>query len=209
MDAGFLVAADVSRLLAAIPESTQPLGPDHVRAYKAASLHIRNRSTREAAAYLQLAARQNGAEFRNADMSDAPWTVPWAHWTPPAVNNAIAAGESSITAIETGAGVDGSPVAVVGRENGSVEVWDLVSNVRIVDWKAAAERIHKVGFADTDQGPIVVAAHTGTILAVYEPMTGNTASVDLRAGERDSITALLVTKYQGEWLAVAAQYNLA
>jgi WD40 repeat protein len=104
--------------------------------------------------------------------------------------------------------MDGSPVAVVGRQEGSVEVWDLASNVRTVHWKAAGGPIDQVGLANTDQGPILVATHTNTMLSMYESVTGRTTSIDTSTEEQDSITALLVTQHKGEWLVVSAHISL-
>src|SRR5450631_3629276 len=51
------------------------------------------------------------------------WMPVWASWQSSPPSHAIAYGESKITALETGYLETGEPVLLVGRSDGSVQLW--------------------------------------------------------------------------------------
>jgi hypothetical protein len=203
----FLLAADCTRLLGAINASTVPLPTKLVQAYKAASIHIRTKQSSIAASYLELAVRQSNATLEGTIRLDSPWSVPWAQWSPPASNNVIAVGDSDVTALDTGHWTQGETVAVVGRENGDVEVWDLTSNSRLAAWHSTGT-VKRVALANTAEGPLVAAVRSDSTLSVHHSSTGQTKTVETGSGYEDYITAMIVAERDGNWICITAHYNL-
>jgi len=206
-DAAFLVFADSTNLLSAIDSSISPVPSDLLHAYKSASLSIRTRPAAEAASYLALAIRQASAQIQPFYLPASPWTVPWCHWAQRAVHSRIASGESPVSALELGIWTGNRPAAVVGRENGDAEVWEVATNALLGQWKAASWNVKFVALASGDTHPLVVAVRSQTLLCVHDALSEKTISVETTSGKSDRITDMLVTEHAGEWICVTAHYN--
>jgi|GEM_PF-5259502 len=205
IDPGFLLYANCDRLLNAIAASSEALSDEVVRSYKAASIHLRSKPRDEAAAYLELTARQNGLNWKLSDLVPTPWKSLWADWKPALPHTVIATGTSSITTLEISRWSDGKPVVLVGRDNGDVEVWDISTNVLIGAWHGAGP-VREIQLARAAAGYLVVAAR-GSVLYVHEVSSGHVQSVNTGIGKDDQINALAVFQHNGEWRFATANQN--
>ncbi|MFF8940653.1 helix-turn-helix domain-containing protein [Streptomyces paradoxus] len=133
----FLLAAEPVRLTAAFA-SVRDVGVDVVAGvYRRALTHLAATDVEDAAAWLQLNAKQLGAEtLSDRIMSDLPmrWYVPWAK-VRAAAGHFIGEGLSNTNDARI-ATIDARPVAVSVHRNGTLCVWDLRSGV--LDRKMAA-----------------------------------------------------------------------
>jgi WD40 repeat protein len=206
-DAAFLIFADSTNLLSAINSSISPVPSDLLRAYKSASLAIRTLPPAEAASYLALAIRQASAQMQPFYLPASPWQVSWGHWAQRAVHARIASGDSPVSALELGVWTGNRPVALVGRENGDVEVWEIATNGLLSQWEGESQSVKFVALASGDSHPFVVAVRAQTLLCVNDALSEQTRSVETTTGDRDRITDMLVTQHHGKWVCVTAHYN--
>ena len=205
IDPGFLLYANCDRLLNAIAVSAEALSDEVVRSYKAASIHLRSKPRDEAAAYLELTARQNGLNWKLSDLVPTPWKSRWADWKPALPNTVIATGTSSITTLEISRWSDGKPVVLAGRDDGDVEVWDISTNVLIGSWHGAGQ-VREIQVARAAEGYLIVAAR-GSVLYVHDVSSGHAQSVNTGIGKDDPINALAVFQHNGEWRCATANRN--
>ena len=218
-DPEFLLAADCTRLLAAINVSVTPIPSPLLRAYKSASLHIRTKPTPEAISYLSLAGKQNGLDFNNLDLSNSKWSTLWskgvesdtpgscAIWSPDVSNNSIANDDSDITSLAWGFFTPGQAVALVGRRNGSVGLWDLASNSKIASWQTQGVAVSHVTLGTLPTGdPIVLAVNDRRSLTSH--MLGmSTAIANVRFSEDNKITDVALAQVNGTLLCITAHWD--
>ena len=76
-DPGYLLAADIQRLLAALPSVSDQKAILNARAFRIAAHNLRNKTLNQRAAHLQLAARQSGAEDLANAIDELPLKLPW------------------------------------------------------------------------------------------------------------------------------------
>jgi WD40 repeat protein len=128
LDAGFLLAAQPPGLLACLPETRTEAGRMAALSYRRAAHHLRDQPVAERPAYLELAARQLGADVI-ADgagrlAASAPWRCAWAHWHVEAPHTVLTRHSDTVT-----------QVAVVPRSDGRVHVvsLDFDHHLQVVD----------------------------------------------------------------------------
>jgi WD40 repeat protein len=161
----YLVAADPGPLLSAIAVKQNTLSRKLVAVYKESVNHIREDPPGPAASYLQLIARQRGlntlADQVPALSSAFPWRASWAQWKPLTTNQTFGYGEAPISRLVATNWGEHRPVALVGRRNGDVEVWDIAQGNRLALWRSAeTESVTHLAFADIPGGPVLIAAWT-------------------------------------------------
>jgi WD40 repeat protein len=185
------------------------------RAFRAASGAMRGKSESEAMAYLCLALLQHGQEATAAALMPTAasnvWSPLWARWTLRAPHQAIAQGPSEITALALGEWQPGQPVALVGRRDGTVEVWDLATDTRLAAWHPdGVEWVNHVAFCHNKSGRFLVATwapdRVGTfdIASDVAKLRHLTADVEGTEEEQSIPTALLVASIDGQDVCVVA-----
>lgn len=172
----FLLTADPRRLLSTLAShgSAVPLGL--VNVYRGIVHHVRDKPLDEAASYLEMSARQHGLD----DLADHPslrvverrWRVPWTRWLPRAPSHALGAGESAVSALGA-ATLDGRPVALVGRDDGSAEAWDVADDTLLGRMRPeGAGFVRNVALARAGEGPLLVASWYSGELGVLDLASG-------------------------------------
>jgi WD40 repeat protein len=129
VDPGFLIVAEPTRLLRALPQAREPRAQSFGRVFAHAAEHLRAQDSTPPvrAAYLSLAAHQLGlvdlAETIDGLGIQLPWRVAWARWRAPSphVVGWRHEGWASAVAITR---VAGRAVAVSGGDDPAIAVWD-------------------------------------------------------------------------------------
>ena len=148
IDPGFLLAADPARLLAVLPAATRPDGKQAADVYRGALYQLRGRDLAEAAAQLQLAARQYDAD----DLAERigrlgvglPWSVPWAHYRRAHSHLVLGTHSGGVSVVAVTA-LDGRPMAITGGYDGTVRVWDLAIGTQLHQLTGHTRRGHRAG----------------------------------------------------------------
>lgn len=127
-DPRFLLAADRTRLLRAFWAADSTEGREIAGIYRRAADHFEpGRPSGEAAAYLELVARQTGA-LGLADQIAAlplqrPWRCRWANWRPSSPHTVIGRHQGEVEALAFTA-ISGRPLLVSGGTDG-LRIWNL------------------------------------------------------------------------------------
>src|SRR6266508_4503456 len=190
VDPGFLLAVDQVRLLHALPGASTPAGRQAAGVYRLAAHQLRGRPVEEAAAYLQLAARQQRA-FDLADRIERlgfpqPWAVRWAVWQPAIAHRVIGRHTASVTAVAVGE-LEGRPVVVSGSDDMTVRVWDLATGDPVAEpFTGHTSWVGAVAVGELEGRPVVVSGGDDMTVRVWdlasgdpvaEPFTGHTSWV--------------------------------
>ncbi len=127
-DPGFLVAADVDRLVPLLWDAASPEAKSAAAIVQLASADLRGRAVDERVSYLELAARMRGASEMadriTALIPDHPWTAPNVRWRPPADHVSLTGHDGVVWAVAVGE-IDDQPIAVSAGDDGTIRVWDL------------------------------------------------------------------------------------
>jgi WD40 repeat protein len=123
-DAGYLLAADPSRLLAVLSEATTAAGRSTAGVLRRAAYHYQTCSREEAASYLETQARQSGLHTLAEQIAQfdlpQPWATPWAQWRRPQQRLRLAPDEQ-IAAMTTGV-FRGERIAVLATKGGQLQI---------------------------------------------------------------------------------------
>lgn len=201
----YLLAADPVRLLPVLAAHGDQVPRDVAAVYAEAVHHLRAEPPASAAAYLELAARQRGLE-RFAGEAAAlpllrPWRALWARWNPRTPSHSFGKDDSEIFALSAASWGEERPVALLGRSNGAVEVWDVARAERLARWQPEGVGAAKdLAFVDGPE-PLVVAAWQGGHLGVLH-LAGDER--ELRLDEHGTATALCVAELEGRPVCVTA-----
>ena len=175
-DVGFLLAVDATRLLRALPAA----GDSGVRDAKLAFQHVAHllpsASPGERAAYLELAARQNGAVAladRIADLQpDRPWSTLWARWRSASDHFTAGRHDDWVNAVAVGE-LGGRPVIVSGDNEGTVRVWELADGTPIGDpLKGHDGWVSAVAVGELGGRPVIVSGGNDQTVRVWELADG-------------------------------------
>jgi WD40 repeat protein len=204
----FLLTADVGRLLSVLSTHGQALSRDVLHVYKSVVHHIRDKSIGEAASYLKAAALKQGltdlAGHASLSVLQRDWDALWARWHRESTSHAIGNGEQPITALAA-ATWNSRPVAVLGRKDGAVEVWDLADGDRLARWlPEGVDQAREVALTETEEGPVLIAAWSGGRLGAHNVSTGTSV---VRPKE-SRVLALCVVSVEGGAACVTAHENL-
>lgn len=210
----YLLAADANRLLPAIWQHWADVPRDIVGVYVDSLQNIREDTPAIAACHLELNARKrNLTEFAGSVVElplTRPCSVSWANWVPQTASHSFGKGESEITCL-TVANWEGSrTVALVGRKNGAVEVWDVQSGERLVDWRPEGrEFVRHLALANTSRGPIVIAAWLEGRFGAFDSNVERGVVKSENAGkEPDEVSALCAIERNGEKVCVTAHRSM-
>jgi WD40 repeat protein len=97
-------------------------------------------------------------------------------------------------------------VALVGRQNGAVEAWDIASGERLVRWKPdGVGFVRHLALSKTDRGPALLAAWSEGRFGIFDSVTEEgTLKVEAAAKGADEVSALCVTERNGANVCVTA-----
>ena len=208
----YLLCADPGRLLSVLAThgGAVPRGVLHV--YKSIVRHVREKSIGEAASYLRMSAHQRGLGMLADHPSLLPlprkWDVAWAQWRTETPSRVFGKGDAEISALVVATWV-ARPVAVLGRRDGAVEVWDVADGTRLIPpWKpGGAENVWHVAFVEVQDGPLLVSSWSSGHLGVLN-LTTSESAVRVLNGPEEYIEALCVAIRDEEHVCVTAHEDL-
>ena len=201
-DPGFLLAADPDRLLGVLPAVSDVDGQQAADVYRTVLYQLRGRPLPEAAAYLQLAARQHGADQLAERVDrlnlDRPWSVPWAFY--PRVHSHLILGTHTRTVSALAVTqLDGRPIAITGGHDATIRVWDLARGTQLQELGGHTHGVSALVVAQLDGQPIAIAA-SGNAVRVWD--LGRGIQLHQLTGHRFGVTALAVTQLDGRPIAI-------
>jgi len=127
-DPGFLLAAEPDPLLRALPVVRDQQARRTAAVYRGVVHQLRAAAAGEAAAQLELHARQQGhhglADLVGAMDCDRPWSTPWVRARPVHPHQVVGRHDSDVNTVVV-AEVDGRLCVVAGDAAGEVAIWDL------------------------------------------------------------------------------------
>ena len=176
----YLLAAHPRRLPAAIAAYRRDLPGPLVSFYRSAVHLIRDQTADVAASHMELLARQRGLTEmadRIAAMPVAmPWRAPWAQWTAGSPSQSLGHGSSEITGLAVADWGVGRKVALVGRRNGTAEIWDIASGEQLLQWTVPDYGpCLELALTSADLGPLLIVSwsdsHIGRCTAGGESLT--------------------------------------
>jgi hypothetical protein len=133
-DPRFLLNAEPVRLLTAAFTVQSPATRASVDAYQNAFHHLQTKQPDERTAYLELAARCEGATDLAMKVSSwdlpRPWSTRWAQWRPATPHRLIGRHEQAVNAVAA-TEVYGRSVAISGGADGRLWAWDVATGVPI------------------------------------------------------------------------------
>ena len=189
-DPGFLLVADVGRLLPLLWDAVSIEAQAAAAVVQLASADLRSRPADERGSYLELAARMRGADAIAdriaALLPDRPWSVPCARWRPPTIHVPLTAHQGGVASIAVGL-IDDRPVAVSGGADATVRVWDLLTLTALGEPLTGHQgRVHSVAVGLVDDRPVAVSGGDDgairlwdlrNLLPLGEPIAGHEGMV--------------------------------
>ena len=203
IDPGFLLAADPARLLAVLPAATRPDGKQAADVYRGALYQLRGRDLAEAAAQLQLAARQYDAD----DLAERigrlgvglPWSVPWAHYRRAHSHLVLGTHSGGVSVVAVTA-LDGRPMAITGGYDGTVRVWDLAIGTQLHQLPGHSGGVTALAVTALDGRPIAITGSDDGDVRVWDLTIGTL--LHQLSGHTDRVTALAVTTLESHPIAI-------
>jgi WD40 repeat protein len=204
-DPRFMLVVDPDHFLVALPHGTSPSARQAASVYRRTISQFRFRSRAGAAAYLQLHARQLGADKLAERISTSglalPWSVPWANWNadPYQTLGEYSSRVGSVALCK----LNSMPVAMsASDEEGAARVWDLRDGSELIRFTG------RTGPADV----VTVGEVNGRLVALFGTESDTTIRVwDLEAdtqvttliGHTDKVQAVAVGNVDGVPVAVS------
>jgi WD40 repeat protein len=211
-DTRFLLAADPDRLLPLLAVAGREDAIRTARVYLSAFRQIRGRPAGEAAAYLELHARQAGyAEVANQVAGaglNQPWSVPWARWQPVHARQTIGRHDGQVSVVAVGE-LDGRPIVVSGGD-ATLRVWELDTGQQRGkplrghegNRPYAPSEVAALALGELDGRPIVVSGGGDATVRVWELRTGQQLGEPLR-GHEGRVSAVAVGELDGRPIVVS------
>ena len=161
-DPGYLAAADPDRLMVALPSVTGSATRLARGVYRRAFDDLRSSTAPERSSYLELAARQAGADdlaeqFSRAEPS-RPWSTRWAFWRPQ-VEHFIARRHLGWVSALAKAECNGRPVVASAGDDREVAVWNVSDGVlALPPLRGANAPLYALAVSSTPETAVIVAA---------------------------------------------------
>ena len=224
----YLLAADPNRLLSAISNHGDQVPRDIAAVYREAVHHIRGESPAEAASYLELVARQRDLKVFADRIEGLPlsrgWRATWAKWSAAITpSQFFGKGNSEILTLAVARWGQNRSVALAGRRNGAVEVWDIARGERLVEWRPeGVEAVSHLALSDTGPEPLLVVSWTSGHIGVLHVatrkniVTADASSKEITSTDTPShmlpesrVIAMCLTELHGEPVCVTAHADLS
>lgn len=202
----FLLTADPDRLLAVL--DAQEAGDlQHItRLYKLGIHHLKTKPIQEAASYLEMTARQNGAELLANEIRQLPlvrsWNVLWAHWLPSGTHRQIPTGSAvlSLSLVKAHGGLQ----IVVGGQDGRVRTWEFLRGSFLGEVFAGESfLVNRIAVCQLRGAPIVVAGCTDGTVRLWDLIEAKTMEPIFRFGHTSLVTAVAAGEVGGRVLFAA------
>lgn len=162
----------------------------------------------ERRAYLALALMQRALEPLAPSAPNgarSQWMPAWAAWNRPKNSGLIDARDSSVTALSTGLWNPHTPVALVGRADGQIEVFRLSDGHKLAGWAPFLDKeVTRLALTQTSEGEVLVAswgAQLGATNLRHQQDRFALMPADAHAG---IITALTLVEQDGRHFCVSA-----
>ncbi len=209
-DPGYLVAADPDRLIVALPSVTTPSARLPRRVFRGAFDALRRSPPVERASYLEMAAREAGADdFADevASLEPArPWSARWAHWQ--AVSEHFIAFQQACDVLTLAIGeLEGEPIVLSGGTDGTLRVWHLATGVQRAEPLTGHDgAVLAVALGELEGEPIAVSGGADATLRVWDLTTGVQRGGPL-TGHRGKVSAVALGELEGTPIAVAGGHR--
>lgn len=209
-DPGFLLAADPTRLLRALPSAVGPDSGVIAGVYRSASTQIRDRAAGEAASYLELSAKKVGASAlaeRVAEL-DPPrtWSTRWVNWSATHAYLTVGQHGSDIASVAACV-VDDEQVAVSGGDDGTVRVWSVEACQPLTPpLRGHTGRVTTIATAEIKGDPVAVTGGWDNRLFVWDLRTGTQIGESLGC-HTAAITQVAIAEVNGRPIAVSASLD--
>ncbi|WP_026316619.1 NB-ARC domain-containing protein [Actinokineospora enzanensis] len=177
LDAGFLLAADQPGVLTCLDQARTPEAKRAATAYRRAAHHLRDRPEHERPAYLELAARQEGAtdlaDEAGELATDSPWRCDWAHWNPGLPHRILDRHDRMVDEIALVPLPDGR-LWVVSRSRNDVRVVDADTNEAVrPPWPMLYRQTSAIACVPLPDGRhAIVAGSTSGMVRAWYPESG-------------------------------------
>ncbi len=221
VDPQFLLKMPTESLLPHLVAVTGDRIASIARAYRKISAMLRGRDEPERCAYLSMSLMQEGAldMCRALEQIGLPssWKPAWAQWTPPPPSHALAKGSKRITSLDTALWEPARPVALVGREDGVSEVWDLQTGEQLAAWTTdhPGGWTRHLALANTASGRYLIAAWAGREWGLRHIESGIVTRQGIpptarerKVGDPNAVTALCVADRADGVVCVTADNEL-
>jgi WD40 repeat protein len=180
-----------------------------IRAYRKASVSLRSNEESDRRAYLSMAMLQEGLQHPFPELrekaSSCLWMPVWARWTLASSNYAICNANSRITVAENVEWTPEKDVVLIGREDGSVEVWDILTGEQMYSWRPASRgQARHLSMISTAQGHFLVVLWVSGDLSVVSLATGREEKWQRPDSEEGKVTAFCTGLYEGRPVCVIA-----
>jgi WD40 repeat protein len=208
VDPGFLLAADPGRLLRVMPVAARPRIARLARAYRSAVHLLHGRSVAEAASYLELYARQAGADELANRITDLPLSRPWSTlWVRAgATHTGQVIGDHGewVTALAL-CETEGGLVVISGADDGTLRVWDPVAGGPVGQpLEAHNGRVTALAVAGLEGRTMLVSGGQDGMIRLWNLAARRLVDEMRHEGE---VTALSVGTYKDRPVLVSAGYD--
>jgi WD40 repeat protein len=199
-DPRFLLAADPTQLLAALPAATTWPARAAGDAFRRVASRLRASSPDDRAAYLQLAARC----ARAAALADAvtasglplSYATEWASWRLQPAHVTLRGHAAPVKAVAFGQ-VDGQPVIISGSDDWTVRRWDAPTGAAIGDpLTGHTGGVRAVAFGQLDGRPVIISGSDDSTVRMWDATTGS-ASGDPLTGHTGGVLAVASEQVDG------------
>jgi WD40 repeat protein len=208
-DPGFLLAANPTRLLSALPAVITSPGRKAAMVFRSA-IHDMQDGDAERASYLELHARQAGADqladqIAHLDLPK-PWSTRWAAWRAPHPHQLVGRHTDEVIALAVGE-LNEQPV-VASADHETVRVWALESGTPICPPQAASHPI-SLAIASVHGRPVLLSTEVGGV-QVRDLATGTPTGPPLIGGHsQGAATRVVAAQLRGRPVVVTGGLGMA
>lgn len=211
-DPVYLLAAEPYRLSAALSKDFDHVSYKLMSLYRRASHHLRSQNTSESAAYLEFIGRRLELQKFADEISNLPlpraWKNIWLHWEERGASQVLARGTSPISALEVYTSSAGTPAVIIGREDGSIEGWDLEFDRCLFSWRPeGSSGVKFLSIQQRPEGPFIAISWFDGQFGWFDPVRGEKQAVQhFDFDERVTAQQCVTTKH-GKSYCITAHFN--